>query len=262
MPRTRSSLVPAPAAIHRARGQRRGHRVTVGFYTAGARKFSERAPIVTHSPALDPAAVSTQPATAAQSAAVGDDDSCFHCGLPVSDDSAESMTVLGEPRRFCCHGCQAVCKTIVEAGLENYYRDREGVSDTGQGDSLEQLMEQLRVYDNEQVQKAFVQHKQDWQEAYLILEGIRCSACIWLNELHLRRQPGIIDVHIDDVPQRARVRWDLDHIRLSQILASIRLIGYQAHPYEPSHYQQLQKENKRKNLQRLIFAAVIACGAG
>ena len=131
------------------------------------------------------------------------------------------------------------------------------MSETAQGDSLEQLMQQLSVYDNEQVQKAFVQHKENWQEAYLILEGIRCSACVWLNELHLRRQPGVIDVHIDDVSQRARVRWDPQHIRLSEILASIRLIGYQAHPYEPSHYQQLQKENKRKNLQRLIFAAVI-----
>ena len=182
---------------------------------------------------------------------------CFHCGLPVTDDSVQSMVVLGETRRFCCHGCHAVCKTIVEAGLENYYRDREGVSDTRQGDSLEQLNEQLRVYDNERVQKAFVQQKQGWQEAYLILDGIRCSACIWLNELQLRRQPGIIDVHIDDVTRRARVRWDPDRIRLSEILASIRLIGYQAHPYEPSHYQQLQKEHKRKNLQRLIFAAVI-----
>ncbi len=184
-------------------------------------------------------------------------DTCFHCGLPVTDDSTERLTVLGEERRFCCHGCQAVCKTIVDSGLETYYRDRQGLSETGQGDSLEQLMEQLTVYDNEQVQKAFVQHKENWQEAYLILEGIRCSACVWLNELHLRRQPGVIDVHIDDVSQRARVRWDPAQIRLSEILASIRLIGYQAHPYEPSHYQQLQKENKRKNLQRLIFAAVI-----
>ena len=167
------------------------------------------------------------------------------------------MQVLGEQRHFCCHGCHAVCKTIVDTGLETYYRDREGHSDTGQGDSFEQIMQQLRIYDNEQVQKAFVQHKGEWQEAYLILEGIRCSACVWLNELHLRRQSGVIDVQIDDVSQRARVRWDPQQIRLSEILAAIRLIGYQAHPYEASHYQQLQKENKRKNLQRLLFATII-----
>ncbi len=182
---------------------------------------------------------------------------CYHCGLPVDEATHEQLAVLGAQRDFCCHGCKSVCKTIVDAGLEDYYRNRDlGVSSNQQKD-LDELLDKLSIYDNEQVQKSFVHGEANWQEAYLILEGIRCSACVWLNELHLRQQPGVLDVHIDDVTQRARVRWDPEQIVLSQILAAIVSIGYQAHPYEPSHYLELQKANKRKNLHRLLFAAII-----
>ncbi len=182
---------------------------------------------------------------------------CFHCGLPVEKGQQEKLNVLGEEKYFCCHGCKAVCKTIIDAGLEKYYQSRDlGVSSNQQG-NLQDILEKLSIYDNENVQKSFVHGDKDWQEAYLILEGIRCSACVWLNELHLRQQPGVIEVHIDDITQRARVRWDPKQIVLSKILATIVSIGYQAHPYEPSHYLELQKENKRKNLQRLLYAVII-----
>lgn len=182
---------------------------------------------------------------------------CFHCGLPVEDENTESLIVFEQPRHFCCHGCQSVCKTIIDCGLEDYYSSRDLGVNSNQQKNLDQLLEKLSIYDNTAVQKSFVHGNNNWQEAYLILEGIRCSACVWLNELHLRQQPGVLEVHIDDITQRARVRWDPDQIALSQILATIVSIGYQAHPYEPSHYLELQKENKRKNLQRLLYAVII-----
>jgi Cu2+-exporting ATPase len=164
---------------------------------------------------------------------------------------------LGEQREFCCHGCKAVCEAIVDAGLEDYYRTRDAHPAAQQQNLQQQILQKLAVYDNPKVQQSFVHSTENWQEAYLILEGIRCSACIWLNELHLRKQPGVIDVHIDDITQRARVRWNPQHINLSDILASIVAIGYQAHPYEPSHYLQLQRANKRKNLKKILYAAII-----
>jgi hypothetical protein len=50
---------------------------------------------------------------------------CFHCGLPVPQGlSVPTLDALGESREFCCHGCHAVCKAIVDAGLDDYYRHR------------------------------------------------------------------------------------------------------------------------------------------
>ena len=55
-------------------------------------------------------------------------ESCFHCGLPVAPDSTLCLQVDGRARRFCCHGCHAVCQAIVEAGLGDYYRHRTAAS--------------------------------------------------------------------------------------------------------------------------------------
>ena len=49
---------------------------------------------------------------------------CFHCALPVPEGERHRAVVLGEPRAFCCAGCEAVARTIVEAGFEKYYETR------------------------------------------------------------------------------------------------------------------------------------------
>ncbi len=46
------------------------------------------------------------------------------------------------------------------------------------------------------------------REAALILEGITCAACIWLNERHVARLPGVLDVQVNYATHRARIRWD------------------------------------------------------
>jgi len=64
-------------------------------------------------------------------------------------------------------------------------------------------------YDNPAVQKTFVQHMDgNVREASLILEGMVCAACVWLNEQHLAKLPGILAVSVNYATHRARVRWD------------------------------------------------------
>jgi Cu2+-exporting ATPase len=73
----------------------------------------------------------------------------------------------------------------------------------------------------------------------------------------LRSLPGVIDVHIDDTTQRARVRWDPHTIRLSEILRAITDIGYIAHPYDATRSEQLNRLRRRRSTERLIFAAAV-----
>ncbi len=186
------------------------------------------------------------------------DSACFHCGLPVPDCPAPpSIYVSGAERAFCCHGCQAVCKAIVGAGLEDYYRHRTEAALSANRQTVPDFLRHLDVYDRPEIQKDFVKTKDDWHEASLLLEGIRCAACLWLNERHLRRLPGVIDVGIDETLQRARVRWDPGRIKLSEILKAITEIGYIAHPYDVTRSQQLLQERKRRSAERIIFAGVV-----
>ncbi|MEN8207265.1 MAG: heavy metal translocating P-type ATPase [Pseudomonadota bacterium] len=183
---------------------------------------------------------------------------CFHCGLPVPENQAPPvLEVDGTEREFCCHGCQAVCKAIVDAGLDDYYRHRTDTAASANQQVIPDFLSRVTLYDRPEIQQGFVTQQQDWSEATLLLENIRCPACLWLNEKHLRSLEGVIDVHIDDITQRARVRWQPDTIRLSQILTAITDIGYIAHPYDASRNELLQKLRRRRSTEKLIFAGAV-----
>ena len=145
----------------------------------------------------------------------------------------------------------------MDAGLDDYYRHRTDTAATANQQLIPDFLSRVSLYDRPEIQQGFVSQQQDWNEATLLLENIRCPACLWLNEKHLRSLDGVIDVHIDDITQRARVRWNPDTIQLSQILTAITDIGYIAHPYDASRNQQLQKLRRRRSTERLIFAGAV-----
>ncbi len=145
----------------------------------------------------------------------------------------------------------------MDAGLVDYYHHRSATAASAYHPVIPEFLQRVDLYDRPDIQKGFVSQQQNYSEASLLLENIRCPACLWLNEKHLRSLPGVIDVHIDDVSQRARVRWQPQTIKLSQILTAIADIGYIAHPYDASRGEQLQKLRKRRSTERLIFAGAI-----
>lgn len=183
---------------------------------------------------------------------------CFHCGLPVpSSQPAPLLEVFGEQRQFCCHGCHAVCKAIVDADLDDYYRHRTDPAVSANRELVPEFLRQVELFDRPEIQQDFVTSVGAAREAALLLDNIRCPACLWLNERHLRSLPGIIDVHIDDTTQRARVQWDPQTIRLSEILRAITDIGYIAHPYDATRSEQLNRLRRQRSTERLIFAGAI-----
>ncbi|NNJ94374.1 MAG: heavy metal translocating P-type ATPase [Halobacteria archaeon] len=183
---------------------------------------------------------------------------CFHCGLPVPPNFVSpTLEVFDEPREFCCHGCHIVCKTIIDAGHADYYRHRTDPAVSANKEVVPDFLDQVELFDRPEIQQDFVKPVGDSREAALLLDNIRCPACLWLNERHLRSLPGVLDVHIDDTTQRARVRWDPQIIRLSEILRAITAIGYIAHPYDATRSEQLNRLRRRRSTERLLFAGLV-----
>lgn len=182
---------------------------------------------------------------------------CYHCALPVPEGSDYHVEILGESRPMCCKGCEAVASAIVEGGLEDFYRFR--TENPPQGEELvPEFLRRTKLYDNPQIQKSFVSGGQgQLREAALILEGITCAACVWLNEKHLKTLPGIAQVQINYATHRAQVSWDDSKIQLSDILAAVAQIGYQAHPYDPDKQQKLLEGERRFQLKRLGLAGAL-----
>jgi Cu2+-exporting ATPase len=181
---------------------------------------------------------------------------CFHCGLLVPDNLNLFVTIDGKAEPVCCAGCQAVANAILNAGYQDFYKYRTSPTPTGQ-EIVPDFIKKTMIYDNHAIQKRFVRYEGEHiREAALILEGITCAACIWLNEQHLRSLPGVLDVQINYSNHRARVRWDESQIHLSDILQAVSSIGYIAHPYDPAHQQEIIERERRQQLRRIGVAGV------
>ena len=179
---------------------------------------------------------------------------CFHCGEPVPRGASYPIRVEQDIRPACCRGCQAVAQTILDSGNADYYRLRTELPKTPEA-ALEEL-KKLQLYDLPEVQQSFVRTEGHIREASLILEGIVCAACIWLNERHLQQLPGVISADINFSTHRARVRWDDTRVKLSDILQAVQEIGYQAYPFDTSRQEELFRKERNAAIRRLAIAGL------
>jgi len=177
---------------------------------------------------------------------------CYHCGLSVPAASGFFALIDGERQRMCCAGCQAVAEAIAGCGLASYYRSRTAYPPRAEA---QRERADLALYDRPEVQAGFVREvAANELEATLILEGITCAACVWLNEQHLSRLPGVLAVQINYATRRAQVRWDPRVIRLSDVLTQVAAIGYKAWPATGVAAAELASRETRAAQWRLFVA--------
>ncbi len=156
-----------------------------------------------------------------------------------------------------------MAQAIADNGLSEYYTHRGALPESPANGSaaLPEALAKLGLFDHPDVQKTFVrpvggagaEHEYE-REAALILEGITCSACIWLNETHLRKLRGVTAVDVNYATRRARVRWDVREIHLSSILKAITDIGYRAHPYDIGRSEEVAQRERKTALWRVFVA--------
>ncbi len=186
---------------------------------------------------------------------------CYHCGGDLTSDNLYEATLGGSPRYFCCAGCLAIAQTIHGQGLEAFYARRIplGQKPDDLGQLTDQVPDALLAYDDPVLMDRFTRVSSEYPnelETTLRLEKIRCAACVWLNEQHLKRLFGVKDVQINYVTQRATVRFNPNEVHLSKLLHSVEQIGYEAWPFEPSMSADLAKKERRHLLMRLGVAVL------
>ena len=181
---------------------------------------------------------------------------CFHCGLPIPQGARYLVEIEGHKHSLCCAGCQAVAQAIVANQLTDFYKFRTDISSRPE-DLIPEQLRDLQVYDSLDLQRSFVRETAgSVREASLILEGIVCAACVWLNEHHVKQLPGVLDFRINYSTHRASLRWDSQQLKLSQVLTAITEIGYHAHPFDPGRLESLQKKEKSAALRRIAVAGL------
>ena len=159
---------------------------------------------------------------------------------------------------MCCHGCEAVAQAIINSGMDDFYKYRTASLDKPE-EIVPEFLQQLKAYDTPEIQHKFVTETSAKHilEVSLILEGITCAACVWLNEKHLNSLNGITSANINYSNHRALVRWDNSKIQLSEILESVSRIGYLAHPYDPEQHQRILEKERKQQIKRLGLSGLL-----
>ncbi len=167
---------------------------------------------------------------------------CTHCHLEFDESVMITEEEEGRTLYFCCKGCQGVYHLLKSEGLDTFY-EKLGNTTLDPADKARQKKEDLERFDLEGFHRKYVRTTPEgFNEIHLIIEGIHCSACVWLNEKVLHQTPGIIEATINYSNNKAKVVWDPEQLKLSRIIETIRNIGYNAYPYDPA----LQEERARK----------------
>jgi Cu2+-exporting ATPase len=167
---------------------------------------------------------------------------CFHCGLPVPAASRWEAQIDGALRPMCCPGCAAAAQAIADGGLAGYYSTRTEYA--ARIDGADADAPELALYDRDAGAGGGV----------FSVEGIRCAACVWLIEARLARLPGVSAVALNVATERLQVSWEPGQCRPSDVVRTLRAIGYGACPYDPEQHAG-QLERARKKLFRQLFIA-------
>ena len=182
---------------------------------------------------------------------------CYHCGSPVLANDSYTADLGGVSRAFCCAGCMAIAQTIHGEGLEVFYVRRVQSSTKPSAFlALNAIPTKLLPYDDPSLLGRFTRTSGDAGnlETTLRLEKIRCAACVWLCEQHLRRTSGVKDVQINYVTQKVKIIFSPTQVSLARLIFEIERIGYEAWPFEPSLSVERSKKEKRQLLTRLGVA--------
>ena len=182
---------------------------------------------------------------------------CYHCSSQILPGDLIEAELAGQTRVFCCPGCMAIAQTIHGEGLEVFYARR---SQSGEKPAAylasNEIPEKLKPYDDPSLLGRFARSEGDDGDlvSTLRLEKIRCAACVWLCEQHLRRIAGVKDVQINYVTQKVIVHFLPEKTSLARLLFEVERIGYEAWPFEPSLFLDRAKMERRKLLMRLGVA--------
>jgi P-type Cu2+ transporter len=178
---------------------------------------------------------------------------CAHCGLPVPAGQIEDR----DARQFCCAGCRTVHAILHEHGLERYYALRESAG--GAGAPARSSGRSYAELDDPGFRSRACRSGADGLlSTELYLEGVHCSACVWLVERLPRLLPGVVEARLDLPRAQALIIWDPAAVSLSAVAARLDALGYAPHPCRGLDAQAIRRREDRAMLARIGLAGAVA----
>ncbi|HEV8549381.1 MAG TPA: heavy metal translocating P-type ATPase [Polyangiaceae bacterium] len=184
-----------------------------------------------------------QPQRSPASAAV----TCSHCGLPVAGAPLDAPGP-----HFCCSACGLAYSLIHDAGLDAYYRERDARS---RGARPNETGRTYAEYDDPAFGERHVRVLPEGARLELFLEGLHCTACVWLVERLDRVVPGVTSARLDLGRAALDVRFEPSLVRPSAIARALDGLGY------PPHASDTAQREGEKRRERALWVRLGVAGA-
>lgn len=192
-----------------------------------------------------------RPATAL--APVQPDPQCSHCGLPVPIARLEPES----EEQFCCDGCRSVFAILHHAGLDEYYAQR--AADDRRAGAPQRSQRAFEELDEPTFRQSHCQPEAGGAlRCEFFVEGVHCSACVWLLERLPRVTPAVLEARYDLTRSVLQVAWDPTSAPLSEVARTLDSLGYTPHPTHSTTLAAEQRKGDRALLLRLGIAGAMA----
>lgn len=148
-------------------------------------------------------------------------ENCAHCGLVVPG-SAKFASELA----FCCAGCRTVYGILKRSGLEGYYELREslGWKPGGRNERAPDDLERVYGY----LDSAPLSDDHSDGERVFFLEGVHCTACLWLIERLPEFCTEVTSARLNLHDSTVRIVRSADG-KWSRVAALLHQLGYPPH---------------------------------
>ncbi|HKO46298.1 MAG TPA: heavy metal translocating P-type ATPase metal-binding domain-containing protein, partial [Polyangiaceae bacterium] len=178
---------------------------------------------------------------------------CAHCGLPVPAARLEPLNAA----QFCCDGCRAVFAILHDAGLEQYYDQR--VPNAPEARTPQRSQRQFAELDEPAFRAGHCHDRGGGVlQTEFFVEGVHCSACVWLLERLPRVASAVLEARYDLTRSVLQISWDPASAPLSAIARALDSLGYTPHPAHATSLAAEQRQGDRALLLRLGIAGAAA----
>ena len=151
---------------------------------------------------------------------------CKHCAGHFEGEAVRDAN--GD--EFCCNGCKNVYAYLKSQGFSEFYSKlKKGEQNLAKPSS--------KHFDKQSAGSMFSKLlRRDENSPFIcelevLISGIHCPACIWLNEKALSNLEGVLELNISATTNKARVLFDERKTALEDILNLIIAIGYDPKPF-------------------------------
>ena len=175
---------------------------------------------------------------------------CKHCAGHFEGEAV----IDANGNEFCCNGCKNVYAYLKSQGFGEFYSKlKKGEQNLAKPSS--------KHFDKQSAGSMFSKLlRRDESSPFIcelevLISGIHCPACIWLNEKALSNLEGVLELNISATTSKARVLFDERKTALEEILNLIIAIGYDPKPF--NEVNGAKNSLSREHYARLIVA--LAC---